>query len=165
MHAVPVIKMKRRRNLSVEELRKVGMFRRILVRRLSKFCKDVLRRGGDGLQPIKSPISDPRFVLALAGIRRLVVHIQAIEKDDSLPDHLVSEGVLRENGEGRVPEAPPKHYIFVYSLTIYSYIRSTADLVSEGVQGREARLLRENGEGRVAEPPPKHYILVYSLTI
>ena len=34
---------------------------------------------------IKSPFSYPYFVLALAGIRRLVVHIMAIEKDDLIP--------------------------------------------------------------------------------
>ena len=35
--------------------------------------------------PIKSPFSGPRCVLALAGIRKLVVQSKAIENDDLLP--------------------------------------------------------------------------------
>jgi len=34
---------------------------------------------------IESPFSDPRFVLALAGIRQLVIRIKAVEKDDLIP--------------------------------------------------------------------------------
>ena len=34
---------------------------------------------------IKSPVSGPLLVLALAGIRRLAVHIKAIEQDDLIP--------------------------------------------------------------------------------
>jgi len=34
---------------------------------------------------MKSPCPGPGFVLALAGIRRLVVQINAIEKDDLIP--------------------------------------------------------------------------------
>jgi len=37
---------------------------------------------------IKSPFSGPVFALELTGIRRLVVQIKAIEKDDLLPLYL-----------------------------------------------------------------------------
>jgi len=51
---------------------------------------------------IKSPFSGPGFVLALAGIRRRVVQIQVIEKDDLPPtDHVCFLGRKSPRGIAR----------------------------------------------------------------
>ena len=47
----------------------------------------------------KSPVSGPRLILTLAGIRQIVVHIKAIEKDELMrvsPDNLTSNKLAKK---------------------------------------------------------------------